>query len=540
MTAHDDRVARLARVLEDHECWEHSGWNEPEAVRGNPQWRARKIRLIDDVEFSARGNGGLWYGGAADKALAAAMHEVECGEVFGSETRCCICGGANPTHWDRAYYHPHYACHFDANPACANSWAAAYEDSGSDNSAFETTRTILRARKLLRQRKAEKATPDDRPPVITISGGNDAGDGRYYVLSRSTHVFTGRMELTLERLEDDEADTPKPLPEPSINVCGLCGGVAGPVVAGRIDQPRDTTCTACGATAVYVWSMYGWACTRSWEPKAKPEPHVHTWALDERGATQDRYRCTGCDSFQMRLAALPPPNPVREWGMDAGRGLLGSDGFLTVQDANGMFRRWRERLGFINRIRAEAPERKPYVPFHEVPIFPWRDTCVRGDCVWKHGNGMACRVCSGWRQRNTPFTATTPAPGWERFVYPVYFCEPVSGNPRGDDFLRAIWREDEKRTEVLRRLEKLERAVQTSANGIRVIFGDGPSNAYLGRHMKAVESDLRAVRELAQSARNEQRQLDGLLARAFLRVEHLERAAEKPKAKPRARKVGKR
>jgi hypothetical protein len=64
----------------------------------------------------------------------------------------------------------------------------------------------------------------------------------------------------------------------------------------------------------------------------------------------------------------------------------------------------------------------------------WRDTCARTDCVWRHGNGRACPHCSGWRQNET----------WN-----------VSCVPRGDDWLRAIWREDAEKTEVLRRVGRL-------------------------------------------------------------------------------------
>jgi len=532
MTAPDDRASRLVRILADHECWD-------EVLLPGGKTAENKREFIGIVlDDDPPSWGGLGF--QARAAVRAAIREVESGEVFGSWARCCVCGGANPTRWNRVYYHPHYACHFDANPECADAWLKAYEDSSSDNSAFETTRTILRARKILRQRKA------------------------------------------------------KPLPEPSLTTCGICGGDAcsdyapAPFV---VDQRVNTTCQKCGATAVYSWTGEAgwWACRKSWTPKPKPNP-VREWGMEWPGKAgvlgspheyqpetlrrwRERLRAGkiraevptkakpttdreilpgsmwvnkhthGCGRVEKVDAVTYPRFPVVVYRDVHGHSqrwtLCGLPGCPSWRDA------WRPLAGphpenasvRVPPAATDWARRVSFNPHLAQARAVWRDTCARSDCLWRHGNGMACAVCSGWRQRNTWFTATTHAPSWERFVYPVYLCEPVSGNPRGDGFLRDLWREDEKRTEVLRRLDRLESQIGTRAS----ILG--------GR-----DAELRAVRELVQRTaadllehvsgnhgRSEWRQLDEVLARTVNRVRRLEQGMDpKPKAKPRARKVGKR
>lgn len=142
----NERVERLARLLEDHECWEHPGWC-------NGHWpENRKATIADFLMFGTQVRACDCY-----LALDAAISEVDSGRVFGAPDRCAICGRPEATHWTASFYHPHYACHRSDNPECADAWSKAYEDSPSDNGPDETIRTILRARKILRQRKAKQS-----------------------------------------------------------------------------------------------------------------------------------------------------------------------------------------------------------------------------------------------------------------------------------------------------------------------------------------------------------------------------------------------
>ncbi len=71
------RVERLTRLLAEHECWEHSGWNPQEARRG---------LIADAVDHPTPTGHPLM------DALRAAIREVESPTIWGAKGRCCICG----------------------------------------------------------------------------------------------------------------------------------------------------------------------------------------------------------------------------------------------------------------------------------------------------------------------------------------------------------------------------------------------------------------------------------------------------------------
>jgi hypothetical protein len=133
--------------LADSECWEHEGWQGGNA----PRYQRDSIYYV-----LLNGPGGKdayphWH------ALDAAIKEVESGAVFGSASRCCVCGDTTKIVDVFSVFpdRPVYKCASYYEGVCGRSWTDAKVYGDGDDTAI---RRIIRARKLYRERGNGKAT----------------------------------------------------------------------------------------------------------------------------------------------------------------------------------------------------------------------------------------------------------------------------------------------------------------------------------------------------------------------------------------------
>ncbi len=325
------------------------------------------------------------------RALYDAIREVESGSVMGASDRCAICG-ESPAYMfsvgDRAYFLCGCVAHNRPN---AQIWhASGFVEAKTRD---DVIRAIIRARKLVRGAKA-------KPETERKCGANC--DAAYCHGRRDVHGCPGYHKPHNPVREWGERGPTMPSKNQHLAWVGWVGRV------------RDG--------------------------------EIHAEMADRRCPTCARYAI--CD-----LRSAKPCDDWRPWPPEAAKAR--ADAKEQAQKAVGD---WARRLVF-----------NPH-PAQARAVF--RDTRSRTGCAWRHGNGMACAVCSGWRQARTWLATphpTTPS-AWVDFVRyaapltrdaggnwpwswtPGTKVEPVSGNPRGDGFLRDLWRKEEAETEGRRRM----------------------------------------------------------------------------------------
>lgn len=318
-------INRWVEILTDHACWDHPYWSEPGHV--SPIWRCTAIeRALEALDVCGSGS---------YNAVRAAIREVKSGEVFGSSSRCAVCGKGSGE-GRGAVYREAYRPIFYRHDLCYIEYLESTDTCGM--SEDELTKTIFTGRKRYREASAKSA---DGTASTQVPRPRE--DTQKYAVDRVIRNVPCRID-TISWTNNDRGTVSLHDETTRWSSCSIGGDSSYPVNQ-HFDGPVRIT-------ADFMPTIRGWDLVTGETWTVGPEPSCGTC---QRAVEDGEQRCKRlvpsrtCDYYPRRTVPTPDPPPVhstpvlcwdRSCRQPVGDGAVTIDGHAFCEKHGEAARKW--------------------------------------------------------------------------------------------------------------------------------------------------------------------------------------------------------